>query len=919
MRVMKKINRTMIFSTRYVEEKGHIFDGYSFKEDPGLLGELCRFELQTIDKKKVLDLFNIDSSPEELEDIANILQEEDSSARLTLDPPDYKYLPTDVRRFIKKHVDSLSEKCVIKLAQYVYPNVKLKYKKIVEDPIIDGENEITYTVIGVNPLPAGKREKGKQWADFLTKHYSFGEPSTEEVCLCLHTGTDWENEYTGLHEEFSEQLSKQANKQISVILFHHENSNSVIKALDKKGAKPHEIWSEISKITPDKNEEYHVWLAKDDAPTKIYAYGDEYDSLVDKKLPINIKKLEKLPDPDIKKCIEEDKLYPFRIVIYYQGYITTYDSSKHENTFSQELFIPQSNNDTCENFTPIIHSIPGLTWEDFKGNKPARFFRITDSSIWNYFVSNEDDFTRAVNNILSNWKDKYYELVVAHEFADLNARLTQQSYLYTKPDNPPKKLADNSAKSSTDDSAESSTDDSNENINKDSAKQPDAASKSNGHAAAVSPFLFHSEQDLATKRKEEYKEKLEGTVYDFKKYKWRVLLVDDKIDNIYLTPSNLNITKEKIVKDRINHLFGEECKCDYTYLYEKKGSTSESDKYDFESAFNSISPSEDDKGHVALLCVDSIEKAKAALKNYKFDFILLDYLLDEHTDKDGKEIDRHYGYELLTDLDGTTKDGKELGAGEIVPDAIGKDCSDLTPYLHYDKGKRYIVGPDHRYFFMFISAFTTAISERLRLLGYSRSEELWHIAEGACPTNTPELFCYNLQKMMVKRIKDSGMEKLNPDEMLKLAEKIFHKAEKGKCSVRKRANENYQAILGLLYHYNRILNDVEIPRDEKLIFSIRESVLMTSFMKDHENFGGLLEHLVHLVHLTAFGTARQWSEMWEEYLYFKNQFTNLFNGRLDKTIKLVIDDQEQTITIRAALSKLYSSIEDHILELKKIN
>ena len=135
-----------------------------------------------------------------------------------------------------------------------------------------------------------------------------------------------------------------------------------------------------------------------------------------------------------------------------------------------------------------------------------------------------------------------------------------------------------------------------------------------------------------------------------------------------------------------------------------------------------------------------------------------------------------------------------------------------------------------------------------------------------------------------------------------MTEKIFHKAEKGESSVRKRANENYRAILSLLYHYNRLLEDVEFPKKEELIFSIRESVLMTSFMKDQvDRFGGVLEHLAHLVHLTAFGTARQWSEMWEEYLYFKNQFSELFK-----------DDE-------TALSELYSSIENHILELKKIN
>ena len=39
--------------------------------------------------------------------------------------------------------------------------------------------------------------------------------------------------------------------------------------------------------------------------------------------------------------------------------------------------------------------------------------------------------------------------------------------------------------------------------------------------------------------------------------------------------------------------------------------------------------------------------------------------------------------------------------------------------------------------------------------------------------------------------------------------------------------------------------------------------------------GGLLEHLAQLVHLTAFGTVRQWPDMWEEYLYVKAQLDAL--------------------------------------------
>lgn len=613
---------------------------------------------------------------------------------------------------------------------------------------------------------------------------------------------------------------------------------------------------------------YNLWYHKDS--DTIYAINaDECKTISEKigslcqcqPLPEVTKKEKGAYGIYRKKII--GKLYPFRIAFYEGDYIATYDILKHqanpqeyEKEFSQESFLTytQDKLDSRLKFSPILHYIQTLTWDVFENGQCSaeRFFRIVDSSIWNYFVANKNDFDKVINEIYFNWVHDYYSLSIAKEYADLNARLTQQSFLHCE---------------SNDNTEES------------------------GHGAAVSPFLFHSEQDIATQRKEEYEKKLEGKVYDFKKYKWRVLLVDDKIGNNYLTPSNLEVSKESIIENRIKGILWEGCYC--KCVYDLKDYNDE-----LVLKYNVIIPD------MLILCVDSKEKAKTALRNYKFDFILLDYLLEKHKDKDSKEIERHYGYELLTDLD---------------KDAIGKDCSDLTPYLHYDEGKRYIVGPDHRYFFMFISAFTTAISERLRLLGYSRSEELWHIAEGACPTNTPELFCYNLQKMMVKRIKDSGMEKLNPDKILELTEKIFRKATEGKESVRKRANENYSDVLGLLYHYNRILNDVEIPRDEKLIFSIRESVLMTSFMKDHENFGGLLEHLVHLVHLTAFGTARQWSEMWEEFLYFKNQFTDLFNGRLDKSITLMIDDKEQTIPIRAALSMLYGSIEDHILELKKIN
>ena len=65
--------------------------------------------------------------------------------------------------------------------------------------------------------------------------------------------------------------------------------------------------------------------------------------------------------------------------------------------------------------------------------------------------------------------------------------------------------------------------------------------------------------------------------------------------------------------------------------------------------------------------------------------------------------------------------------------------------------------------------------------------------------------------------------------------------------------------------------------------------------------GGLLEHLAQLIHLTAFGTVRQWPEMWEEYLYAKAQI----EAHIDNN-----DNLEKRFVL------LCNKIEGYILKLK---
>ena len=211
---------------------------------------------------------------------------------------------------------------------------------------------------------------------------------------------------------------------------------------------------------------------------------------------------------------------------------------------------------------------------------------------------------------------------------------------------------------------------------------------------------------------------------------------------------------------------------------------------------------------------------------------------------------------------------------------------------------KYIIGPRDKYFFMFISAYSSAVRGRLLALGLNQSEDYWYINTGACPINTPQLFLYNLLKLMEKRLDDSGITKLSHQAIIKTVADIYGPDDR---PVRDRANDHYQDILSMQYHYRRMIKDVEYPQKNKSLFSIKNSVLMTSFVQKNEHLGGLLEHLTQMVHLTAFGTTRQWSEIWEEYLFFRDSFKR---EKLDEETKI---DFEQACEY----------IEKHVLKLKR--
>jgi len=544
-----------------------------------------------------------------------------------------------------------------------------------------------------------------------------------------------------------------------------------------------------------------------------------------------------------------------------------------------------------------------------------RYFQIIDSSIWNHYVPmvkfDESDkgfhalFSKAVDEIIENHRYGLYDVGVAKEFADVNARILQQSYL-------------------------------------------------NGdHATGVAPFIFHSETTIKELIDKEFKELKAKIIKDGKKesdwpWRFRLLLIDDKAiekeDGLMKKNCKLSIIM-RLIKTTLG--FPEENWIKYRLLEQDK-----------EGKLKGSGECIDNNTKILIDCVQKYDDAVLALKDKKYDIILLDYLLDL------KDVQRKYGYELLEEIkhsvivkeqferftfsyridylsseekakalkwlisedsDSDNTEYSELSVlikktikvddNENTKERITKDNIDhlLTDIQSEIKKTQFQIGPCGKLFFVFISAYSTAVNERLLAQGLNRSEKFWYINTGACPTNTPQLFTYNLLHSMNKRLNDSGILKLSGDRILELVAKIFRpndKKDDKKDSVRKRASLYYHNVLTLQYLYRRMLDDVEIPPrcnfEPEQIFNIKKSVLI-SYYNEHQHLSGLLEHLTNLVHIAAFGTIRQWDEMWEEYLYFKAQFKVLISKE---------KEENQDDNIAGIFQKVCGYIESFILELK---
>lgn len=485
-------------------------------------------------------------------------------------------------------------------------------------------------------------------------------------------------------------------------------------------------------------------------------------------------------------------------------------------------------------FYPIIHFCKYDITEYPISKK--RYAYIMDNSIWNYFIKydnnadnqiciDENRILYVLNEIAVNTERGVYNLTVTREFAELNARIVEQSCL------------------------------------------------KGGHGLHVAPYIYHSERiinELIAKEIEEPEDTAErSTIERIRNQKWRLLLVEDKAVEpmTRVSEDTKEITKTEIIVNLLEN-----------QLNIIKNSIKKPIRIVTRKA-SQYKEQIDDEWDILIEYSETIPEAENAIKYKEYDIILLDYLLNKN------EIS--YGYELLNNI----YDNIKSNNGQYS----------------------YKIGPHNRFFFIFISAYSSAVYERLLAEGLNRSEKYWHIAVGACPTNTPKLFLYNLLKLMEKQLEDSGVDKISAKGIYDVVNKIYGESDNVNEAglVRERANTYYQDVLDMHYLYRKMLKDVQIPSgNNENIFNTSGSVLISNFIIHNVNLGGFLEHLTQLVHLTAFGTVRQWPEMWEEYIYFKTQFD------LAEFEKYYAQDAENNCDAKRKYYKLCEDIESYILNLK---
>lgn len=461
-----------------------------------------------------------------------------------------------------------------------------------------------------------------------------------------------------------------------------------------------------------------------------------------------------------------------------------------------------------------------------KENKSDRRINYIDSSIWLRYAYNKETEDAIKAEFQTYYELGLYNTSRAKENREFNSRLLRNSYL----------------------------------------KNIDDA----GHGNDVVPFVFHSETDMKNKYTEILNKLKEFDINN--KIEWRVLIVDDHATERTARDA-CNNGKEVVAKCKIIQQWFADLGFNFCCIscQDMKG-TENCPKLSLCNRKN-----EESTLKVSLECAETIDDAHMALQTKKYDLILLDYLIKENNKP-------RYIDELLEKIKvvfdeeiNNNEEKKEWllapikksgGRGGKVVELANKSDKDINKLISQKKGS------GGKFKFLFMSAFVNAVNNHMLQLGLLPNTSYWHFGRGACPTTTPNFFKYYLVRTMYDQVCEiTRLHNISEEKrivtLINLLSVIYDK--QSEC--RQNAIKYFNALLKMRLNYDIFKYDVCIDNysTNGKMKEGNQSLFVESLFPDVGYYNNAFwEHVMHLVYLTAFGTIRQWRDMWDEYVLVKD-------------------------------------------------
>jgi len=293
--------------------------------------------------------------------------------------------------------------------------------------------------------------------------------------------------------------------------------------------------------------------------------------------------------------------------------------------------------------------------------------------------------------------------------------------------------------------------------------------------------------------------------------------------------------------------------------------------------------------NVLIIQVTNLKDAIELLSHddYKFDLILMDYLLAPKPNNSSERELSTVFFEWLKDKDGLNPDigylKSQIANSELVRKEFlcNLNCSDESSCFEvcsdYNKQIRKKVsrnrGPLYKFWFFPITAFNNTLIDDLVNNGIRLIDYYWHIAKGADPITTPYLFLRQLNNFLYLQLENSVFLE---DELFQFINKNISFIEGLKDNNNEIDFKKFSALMGA--EYSIFVKDF---LNRPLIYNDKDTSLFSKYIWDHfmnnndnKNLFLAVQAYQKFLHRCAFGSRSEYKKIkafWEETVFSLNQ------------------------------------------------